>query len=197
MGKDALEKIIQKKPHICTICGTEIAENTKAFDKIKNMKDNMLDSVMTRQITSGRYKLSSMLADTDKQKKLEEYEKLKGTLATAQKKYNSLKAEANTLNDEIRNVDQEESREKATIKGRLKTEIGEFTADLGGFKKDNERAERALGELQPQINEAKETDKAFNEINAKTSLINAGQNMFSEMRASLLSTFKKIVSLMV
>ena len=193
VGKVALEKIIQKKPHICTICGTEIAENTEAFDKIKSMKDNMIDSVMIRQITSGRYKLSSMLADTDKQKKLEEYEKLKGRLATARKKLSKSKTEVNALSDEIRNVDQEDIREKATNRDSLKREIGESQASLGGFKKDDERAKNALAELQPQIDEAKEKDQAFNEINAKTNLINAGRLMLEEMRVSLLSTFKKVV----
>lgn len=192
ISKDALEQIITSNPHICTICDATISEGSKAWAKITDMKNKLIDSITVREISSGRGKITNMLLDINKQQLLQKFQKLKSDILEYRRMIKEKNDQQKKYEDFFRIHDLKEIRRLGLRRDDLKKDRDELIEDKGECKRLIKFAVENLSEIQPKI-QARESIQTKNTDDVKKKQI---ANMISTVlvivKSELLNDFKEI-----
>jgi DNA sulfur modification protein DndD len=150
ISKLALDNILSSNPPTC-ICGTILQEGSKEKKMVVGLRERVVDSALTQQITVGRTLLSNIVNYTDPVKLSDTFRKWSSDRGQLTKLYGERKSKRNTLQQKLDNHNVDEVQKKSK---QLHTLEQEEINLIGERKLSNEKilaGERKIQELKQQL----------------------------------------------
>lgn len=150
ISKIALDNILASDPPTC-ICGTILHEGSKEKKLVLGLRERVVDSALTQQITVGRTLLSNIVNYTEPAKLLDIFRKWSSERGQLTKLHSEKKSKKNALQQKLDNHNVEEVQKKARQLHLLEQE----ESSLIGVRKVSEEkiaaGERKIQDLKQQL----------------------------------------------
>jgi len=185
-----LDEMIRSPPSEC-VCGRTIEENSVEMEKIKQVREKIIDSVIIQEISRGRERLSTMLENTSNEKISEAYNDFRNKLAQCREQRRIKRIEEKDVLEYLGGHPVEEIKEKSRLlkkNAERRTALGmEFTRLSDGI----EDVGGKITSIQKKIDSATAINKGNDNINKKIDLCVLANKKLRTLKTELLLDFKK------
>lgn len=185
-----LDEMIRSPPSEC-VCGRIIEENSVEMEKIKRVREKIIDSVIIQEISRGRDRLSTILENTSKEKISALYNDFLNKLAQCRDQRRLKQSEEKDVLEYLGEHPVKEIKERSRLlkkNAEKRTVIG---MEFSRLRRSIEDSEGKITSIQKKIDLAVAANKNNDGLKKKIGLCALAIKKLRMLKAELLLDFKK------